>query len=235
MRDDAGGVERAERAEQRRRRAGVADRGVRPRPTRCARAPIRLATAAPRRPSGSGSDHARTSNAASCSRDLAHDRQEDLFAEEAGVVEVAGRRSRRRRGSGRGAGCVRVTRAVIDGVAALGARARRAAAPAPQRASKPVPEAGDERVGGDDERDPGRARRRSRRPRRAAPPCPRAASRRSSAPPEWRREAERGGEDGVARALGERRAGRAPPQAVDDVVLEARRRRAPGRRPRPRG
>ena len=51
--------------------------------------PTSFATVAPSRPSGSGSDHARTSNDASARRDLGDDGQEDLLAEQATVVEVA--------------------------------------------------------------------------------------------------------------------------------------------------
>ena len=66
-RDGAGGVERADRAEERRRGAGVAELRRRRRPTRASPTPSCFATVAPRRPSGSGSDHARASSAARCS------------------------------------------------------------------------------------------------------------------------------------------------------------------------
>ena len=99
-----------------------------------------------------------------------------------------------------------------------------AAAPAPQRASNPVPGPGRQRVGHDDERDARRTRgdRVGRGGR--APPCPRAPIRRASAPPDRGRAAERGREEGAGSAL--------PRTAGGSCPRRWRRRARP--RPRPR-
>ena len=121
---------------------------------------------------------------------------------------------------------MRVTRAASDAVPALGRRARRRPRPrrrAPRmRCPSPGRSASDTTTSAV-RADPAAI---ASAPRRAAPPCPRAASPRAGR----RRIAAAGpsadGEHGVARALGERWTGGAPPEAVDVVGLEPGRRRA---------
>ena len=214
------------RAEQRGRRAGVADRRVHRSPTRARRrrAAWRRSRRAGRR--GRGATTSSTSSDASCSPTSLHDRQEHLLAEQARVVEVAGRRPRRRRGSGRGTGCVRVTRAQRR-VAALGDEHDGRRARAGALLERRCPARGRARRRRRRAR-PVRCRRRPRRPRASSASMPACGDPENRAPPECGRQAERGGEDGVARPLGERLGGWCP-------TTGRRRCRSRARRPRARG
>ena len=180
--------------------------------------PTSLATVAPRRPSGSGSDHVRTSNDASAVGHLRDDRQEDLLAEQARVVEVADvvlavapvaveertaprhARADRRRAAGRGEHDRRGTGAAT--------RFEPGAGPGP---------AG---VGRDDERDVRRTRADGvgRGGQRVHARVRRPGGERAA---DVVRATERGREDREARAVRERRAGRAPEDGVDVRGVDA--------------
>ena len=144
--------------------------------------PSCFATVAPSRPSGSGSDHARTLSPSSCSPSSLERRDEDLLAEQSRVVEVARR--------------VLAVAAVAVEERVRAGDARRRATPC-HRARRARSQRRRRRRGlRSRSRYPGRARRRrprarraptpsrSRRRHRAVPPCPACGEPAHSAPPE---------------------------------------------------
>ena len=207
-------------AEQRGRRARVADRGVDRARRRGASAPTPLGEhrAEPAVGVGERPRAARRTRRA-CSATSPTTGQEDLLAEEARVVEVAvvdlavaavavEERARARDARADGAPAPPSAASTI------------AAAPAPQRASKPVPGPG--RSASDATTSATRADPAATASAPAAsasiPACAEPAS---SAPPTSGARPERGREEREARALGERRPARAPEQGVDGVGLDA--------------